>query len=60
MSLSHLPKKMALLKIEALRKELMNPLSSASSELNNTAQAKESPGRLARLGEAKDSPISKI
>ncbi len=46
-------------KIEALRKELMNPLSSASSELNNTAQAKESPGRLARLAEAQDSPIPK-
>ncbi len=46
-------------KIEALRKELMNPLSSASSELNNTVQAKASPGRLARLGEAQDSPIPK-
>jgi metal-sulfur cluster biosynthetic enzyme len=46
-------------KIEALRKELMNPLSSASSELNNTAQAKECPGRLARLAEAQDSPIPK-
>jgi metal-sulfur cluster biosynthetic enzyme len=45
--------------IEGLRKELMNPLSSASSELNITAQAKESPGRLARLAEAQDSPISK-
>jgi len=46
-------------KIEALRKELMNPLSSSSAELNDTIQAKVSQGRLARLGEAQDSSIPK-
>lgn len=46
-------------KIEALRKELLNPLSTARVELQNNVIAKESPRRLARPGEAQDSPISK-
>ena len=46
-------------KIEALRIELLNPLSASRAELINNAAAKESPRRLARLGEAQDSPINK-
>lgn len=46
-------------KIEGLRKELMNPLSPAVSALQQNLPAKESPGRLARLAEAQDSPIPK-
>jgi metal-sulfur cluster biosynthetic enzyme len=46
-------------KIEALRVELLNPLSISASSLSSTIQAKSSPRRLARLGEAQDSPISK-
>ena len=46
-------------KIEALRKELLNPLTASGAELLNNAAAMESPRRLARLGEAQDSPINK-
>ncbi len=46
-------------KIEALRKELLNPMSSFSTGLTSTAFAKESKRSLARPGEAGDSPISK-
>ncbi len=46
-------------KIESLRKELLSPLSAAGSGLQKNNIAKESQGRLARLGEAQDSPISK-
>jgi metal-sulfur cluster biosynthetic enzyme len=46
-------------KIEALRVELLNPLSTSSSVLGSSIQAKSSLHRLARLGEAQDSPISK-
>ncbi|MFA6945494.1 MAG: iron-sulfur cluster assembly protein [Pedobacter sp.] len=46
-------------KIEALRKELLNPLTTSRAELLSNAAAKESPRRLARPGEAQDSPINK-
>ncbi|MFA6945495.1 MAG: metal-sulfur cluster assembly factor, partial [Pedobacter sp.] len=46
-------------KIESLRKELINPLAAAASVLQPNVISKESPRRLARLGEAQDSPISK-
>ena len=46
-------------KIENLRQELLNPLSSAGSVLSNGIIAKESPRRLARVSEAQDSPINK-
>lgn len=46
-------------KIESLRKELLNPLSTSGTELQKSILAKESPRRLARLSEAQDSPISK-
>jgi metal-sulfur cluster biosynthetic enzyme len=47
------------LKIENLRQELLNPLSSAGSVLSNGIIAKESPRPLARVSEAQDSPINK-
>jgi len=46
-------------KIESLRKELMNPLLVSASSLQANSLTKEGPGRLARLGEAQDSPIPK-
>lgn len=46
-------------KIEALRKELLNPLSVGAAVLSKSISAKESPQRLARSGEAGDSPVSK-
>lgn len=46
-------------KIEALRKELLNPMESYTVGLPATLSAKESKGSLARPGEAGDSPISK-
>ncbi len=45
--------------IEALRRRLMNPLVASPGELPKEVAAKESPGRLARPGEAGDSPIPK-
>lgn len=45
--------------IEALRKELLNPMSTDRAELKNNVSAKASPRSLARLGEANDSPINK-
>jgi len=46
-------------KIEVLRKELMNPLSAAPSELQQNTTTKQSTNRLARLNEGMDSPIPK-
>lgn len=46
-------------KIEALRKELLNPMSTAQAELPNNVSAKSSPLNLARPGESQDSPIKK-
>jgi len=46
-------------KIEALRKELLSPMDSFSTELTSTTSAKENMHSLARPGEAGDSPISK-
>lgn len=46
-------------KIEGIRKELMNPLSAASSKMQQNIIAKANPKRLARLAEAGDSPIPK-
>ena len=45
--------------IEGLRKELMNPQLVSASSLQSNTIAKDSPRRLARLGEAQDSPIPK-
>jgi metal-sulfur cluster biosynthetic enzyme len=45
--------------IEGLRKELMNPQLVSASSLQSNFIAKDSPRRLARLGEAQDSPIPK-
>ena len=45
--------------IEQLRRRLMNPLVATAGDLPNQITAKESPGRLARPGEAGDSPIPK-
>jgi metal-sulfur cluster biosynthetic enzyme len=45
--------------IEHLRKELLNPLSASGSVLQKNVIANESNSRLARSGEAQDSPISK-
>jgi len=46
-------------KIENLRQELLNPLSSSGADLPKGMIAKESPLRLARASEAQDSPINK-
>jgi metal-sulfur cluster biosynthetic enzyme len=45
--------------IEELRRRLMNPLRASAGDLPKDVAAKESPGRLARPGEAGDSLISK-
>lgn len=45
--------------IEDLRRRLVNPLVAAAGDLPKQITAKESPGRLARPGEAGDSPIPK-
>ena len=45
--------------IEELRGRLMNPLAVSAGDLPKGIPAKESPGRLARSGEAGDSPIPK-
>jgi len=46
-------------KIEGLRRELMNPLLVSGSNLQPNSIAKDSPRQLARLAEAQDSPIPK-
>jgi metal-sulfur cluster biosynthetic enzyme len=45
--------------IEELRQRLVNPLATSAGDLPRGSIAKESSGRLARPGEAGDSPISK-
>lgn len=45
--------------VEQLRERLVHPLVASEGELPKDAAAKECPGRLARPGEAGDSPISK-
>ena len=45
--------------IEELRRRLVNPLIATTGDLPKQITAKESPGRLARPGEAGDSPIPK-
>src|SRR5439155_25508686 len=45
--------------IESLRHRLVNPLVATAGDLPKQLTAKESPGRLARPGEAGDSPIPK-
>src|SRR5690606_12794098 len=45
--------------IESLRKELLNPLTVSSDNLNKGVLGKSSVGNLARLGESGDSPIDK-
>lgn len=45
--------------LEELRHRLANPLHVSPGEIPKNAEAKASPGRLARPGEAGDSPISK-
>jgi metal-sulfur cluster biosynthetic enzyme len=45
--------------LEALRHRLVNPLQAARGELSSTFAARQPPGRLARPGEAGDSPIPK-
>ncbi len=45
--------------LEELRHRLVNPLQPSAGELPRAAVAKEQPGRLARPGEAGDSPIAK-
>ena len=45
--------------LEDLRHRLVNPLHVSAGEVPRDAMAKTSPGRLARPGEAGDSPISK-
>jgi len=45
--------------LEALRHRLVNPYTLAAGDLDRGAAAREHPGRLARPGEAGDSPISK-
>ncbi|MBI3849908.1 MAG: metal-sulfur cluster assembly factor [Verrucomicrobia bacterium] len=45
--------------IEELRRRLMNPLVASAGEVPKGVTAKASPGRLARPGEAGDSPIPK-
>ncbi|SDM35420.1 Metal-sulfur cluster biosynthetic enzyme [Daejeonella rubra] len=45
--------------IESLRKELLNPLAASGAELQKNVIVKDSTRRLARSGEAQDSPISK-
>ncbi len=45
--------------IEELRRRLVNPLVAKAGDLPKAITAKESPGRLARPGEAGDSPIPK-
>lgn len=47
-------------KIEALRRELLSPMESFSSDLPAITSAQESKRSLARPGEAGDSPISKL
>jgi metal-sulfur cluster biosynthetic enzyme len=46
--------------IESLRKELLNPLIVSGAELQKNVLAKDTTIRLARTGEAQDSPISKV
>lgn len=46
-------------KIEAIRKELMSPLAADPAALDNNIGSQVSKGRLARRGEAQDSPIDK-
>jgi len=45
--------------IEELRRRLVNPLVASAGDLPKQISANESPGRLARPGEAGDSPIPK-
>jgi metal-sulfur cluster biosynthetic enzyme len=45
--------------LEDLRRRLVNPYAASQGELNASSAAKENPGRLARPGEAGDSPIPK-
>lgn len=45
--------------IEDLRHQLVNPMIATASDVPKTSDAKPCPGRLAREGEANDSPISK-
>jgi metal-sulfur cluster biosynthetic enzyme len=45
--------------IESLRLQLLNPLIATAADSTTEASAKEGPGRLARPGEAGDSPIPK-
>ncbi len=44
--------------VETMRHRMMNPLAASPADLPS-APAKASPGRLARIGEAGDSPVSK-
>ncbi len=46
-------------RLEELRHRLVNPLHVSAGEVPRGAAAKEQPGRLARPGEAGDSPVSK-
>jgi metal-sulfur cluster biosynthetic enzyme len=46
-------------RIEALRRQLMNPLVPAAADVPKEVTAKDGAGRLARPGEAGDSPIPK-
>jgi metal-sulfur cluster biosynthetic enzyme len=46
-------------RIESLRNELMNPQLVSASSLQSNTIARDSPRRLARLGEAQDCPIPK-
>ena len=45
--------------LEELRHRLVNPLLVSAGEVAKNAAAKKQPGRLARLGEAGDGPVSK-
>ena len=45
--------------LENLRHRLVNPYTASAGELNHTVAANDQPGRLARPGEAGDSPIPK-
>ena len=45
--------------IEDLRHQLVNPMIATASDVPKPNDAKSCPGRLARVGEANDSPISK-